>query len=234
MTNVYLHGKLGKVFGEKHKFMVSKPIDAIKALMANKKNFKKAFKTWGKEGKFYEIICDERIIENENELLNPRKIKDIHICPVVLGAGGSGNKDLAFLQIVVGVLLIATGVGLAGGFANLSQAGFGAQLAFNLGVGFVVGGAMSLLFPPPVPSFQSSVQSKSYLFSSLENSTVQGEPIPVGYGRLRIGSKIIETSLTPKDIGSDTIGGTLAARATPTIQDIRRGGATNWGNILDP
>ena len=128
---------------------------------------------------------------------------DIHICPVIVGEGGKANKKLGILQIVVGAILIAASFGsLAATGLTLAEAGFATQFFFNLGVGFVVGGAMALLFPPPVPSFTSSAHSKSYLFSSLENSTVQGAPIPIGYGRLKIGSKVIETSLSPKNLGN--------------------------------
>lgn len=229
MTNIYLYGKLGKVFGYKHSYAIRKPIDAIKALMANKKNFKKIFRTWPKEGKFYEIICDGKIIQNENELLNSRKIENIHICPVIVGAGG--RNKLGVLQIVLGVILIATGIGLAalasggglaGGLAAIKAgtAGF-AGIAFNIGVGFVVGGVMSLLFPPPVPSFQQDVQSKSYLFSSLENSTVQGAPVPVGYGRMRIGSKIIETSLEPVNLSNGSTTDLLSSPEYAAYRDVR-------------
>jgi hypothetical protein len=36
------------------------------------------------------------------------------------------------------------------------------------------------------------------MFSGTTNSQVQGVPVPVGYGRLRIGSKVISTCLKPQ------------------------------------
>lgn len=205
MTSVILHGRLGREFGEHHKFLVRKPIDAIRALIANKKGFYKAFKTWGKEGKLYQIICDDKIIENENELNNLKKINEIHICPVIIGAGGDGGV----VQTVVGVILIVVGLAI-----SPYAPGVGAVLV-DIGIAMVVGGVMAMLFPPPTPTFESNIQSKSFLFSSTENSTVQGVPVPIGYGRMRVGSKVISTSLQPrrfKGSGSVSSGNSVPKR----------------------
>lgn len=206
MTSVILHGRLGKEFGEHHKFLVRKPIDAIRALIANKKGFYKAFKTWGKQGRLYQIICDDKIIEDDNELNNARKIKEIHICPIIAGAGGDGGIG----QIIVGTLLIVTGIFLGGN-----------AFLINAGIAMIVGGVMAMLFPPPTPTFESNVQSKSFLFSSTENSTVQGIPVPIGYGRMRIGSKVISTSLQPKRLrGASSSADTW--KAERTAEDLQK------------
>lgn len=196
MTSVILHGRLGKKFGKHHKFLIKKPIDAIKALMANKKGFYKAFKTWGREGKIYQVICDGKTINDENEMLLNNKVDEIHICPIIAGAA----EKAGIFQTIVGALLIVAGAIVGPGNP------VGAAL-INAGIAMVVGGVMAMLFPPPTPTFESNVQSKSFLFSSTENSAVQGVPVPIGYGRLRIGSKVISTSLSPKRIRGSGGGG---------------------------
>ena len=52
---------------------------------------------------------------------------------------------------------------------------------------------MQALFKPPKP--QEQKQTRSYLFSGPVNTVAQGIPIPLGYGRLRVGSSVISASL---------------------------------------
>ena len=40
MTNVTIHGKLGKIFGENHKFQVEKMSEVVNAIEANNRGFK--------------------------------------------------------------------------------------------------------------------------------------------------------------------------------------------------
>ena len=52
---------------------------------------------------------------------------------------------------------------------------------------------MQALFKPPKPKEEK--ETKSYLFSGPVNTAAQGVPIPIGYGRLRVGSTVISASL---------------------------------------
>jgi predicted phage tail protein len=57
----------------------------------------------------------------------------------------------------------------------------------------VSGMIMKALFKPPKP--QEERKTKSYLFSGPVNTAGQGIPVPIGYGRLRVGSSVISASL---------------------------------------
>ena len=85
-------------------------------------------------------------------------------------------------------------------------------------VSIATGLIMQALFKPPKPKEEK--ETKSYLFSGPVNTAAQGIPIPIGYGRLRVGSSVISASLRHQqlyefdgyegkiqDIG--TVGGTL-------------------------
>jgi len=182
MTEVILHGALGKRFGRFHSFNIGKPIDAIRALIANKKSFRHVLKSWGRKGRLYEIICDGQLITDETELINPRKIKLVEIVPIIIGTSRA-------LKIVVGAILVIVG------------AVTGINFFVNIGVALIVGGVMELLFPVQTPSFHTEAQAKSFLFSSTQNSTSRGQPVQIGYGRLRAGSQVISTSLEPSRLG---------------------------------
>ena len=60
-------------------------------------------------------------------------------------------------------------------------------------VSIVTGLIMQALFKPPKPKEEK--ETKSYLFSGPVNTAAQGVPIPIGYGRLRVGSTVISASL---------------------------------------
>ena len=51
---------------------------------------------------------------------------------------------------------------------------------------------MQAIFKPPKPS--EAVQTNSYLFAGTQNVTAQGVPVPLGYGRLRVGSVVISAA----------------------------------------
>jgi predicted phage tail protein len=189
MTNIILHGILGKRFGEEHQYNIGKPIDALRALMANKKGFTKAVKTWGRKGRLYEIICDGKLMDNELELNSTKKINTIEIVPIILGSSGVVKMIIGVILIIVGVILLPYG-------------GIG-KFFISVGVSFVLGGLIEILFPTQIPSFHTEATARSFTFSSAENSTTRGNPVQLGYGRLRIGSQVVSTVLEPARLGSD-------------------------------
>lgn len=63
------------------------------------------------------------------------------------------------------------------------------QVVIAVAMGFI----MKALFKPPKPKEER--QTRSYLFSGPENTAAQGIPVPLGYGRLRVGSVVISASL---------------------------------------
>ena len=74
----------------------------------------------------------------------------------------------------------------------------------NLAIGLLIQGIMSLLFPIELPKAQtaeSKIDQSSYIFSNLDNNLVQGFPIPLMYGELRMGSNIIGTNVISEDLG---------------------------------
>ena len=93
------------------------------------------------------------------------------------------------LQIVVGAVLIAASIMTAGGAAM----GFWAQMGATMGAGMVLGGVTSLIVgSPKLPTFDSgNSTSATYTFSGIKNTTVSGTPIPIVYGRHRVGGHVL-------------------------------------------
>ena len=98
------------------------------------------------------------------------------------------------------------GLIVKGAIAAATFLGSGSFLA-NLAIGLIIQGVMSLLFPVELPKAQtaeSKIDQSSYIFSNLDNNLVQGFPVPLLYGELRIGSNIIGTNVVSEDLNVTT------------------------------
>lgn len=80
------------------------------------------------------------------------------------------------------------------------------SLIISLVVNLVVAGIQYLLFPQEALNerrIEASIKGESYMFSSPDNLARQGQALPLGYGRLRIGSQIVSSSVINKDLSNN-------------------------------
>lgn len=184
MTNIFLHGKLGQEFGQKFKFSICKPKDVFQAIETIKEGFNKRIIELSKLGLQYSIVVDGQYISSEKELERRGKFSQIDIVPVIFGSG---------------VAALAVGaVALLG--ASVTE---GLVMSFLLAVAFSaisIGIQALMAKPPSYNTPQGSVSttssaSKSFMFSNRENVAFQGSPVPLGYGRMRVGSAIIQENV---------------------------------------
>jgi len=211
MTNVYLYGELQNKFGEEFKFNINSAKEALLAINANKKGFLDEIKKLAMKGVHYRIVIDDEVVLHPKEVEIQKAPNEIHILPIVWGAGKNG---MAIGMIVVGALLVAAtggfGAAIAGKFAGgaLAAGGSLATLGTTLGMigaSIAVQGVMSLLTPKPKADFNQEVQAggKSYLFGNKPANASQGQAVPVGYGRLKIGSSQISSSTDHYALNTD-------------------------------
>ena len=200
MTNVTIHGKLGKIYGKNHKFKIRKMSEIIPAINANSPGFKHKVLGDFKSGYHYYFVDPKNPNKKYNRpevFLNAKPPEEIHIVPAILGAGPVG--------------LIVAGIGLGGistmGFAQVAIMKGSeiliADVLMNIAIAFVIQGISAILFPPPEPAVQqmeSQIDTSSYIFSSLKNTATQGFPIPLVYGELRVGSNIVSTNVVSEDM----------------------------------
>lgn len=190
---VILHGALAQRFGKTHRMAISTPAEAIRALAANHSDFVSFLTDSQKDGVAYRVIVDKSPIE-AGELHHPFSQK-VHLVPVIGGAK-SGAASL-----LIGAALIATAFLLPGaGVALFTVAGSTVSLAsisFAVGVGMALTGVGSLLAPQPKAAdpAEAPENKPSYAFNGAVNTTAQGQPVPVGYGRLIVGSAVISAGI---------------------------------------
>lgn len=124
----------------------------------------------------------------------------IHIVPRMEGAKNSG-----LFQVIAGAALIVAS--FIPGLNVAVWAGMAAtwsSLAFSIGASLMLGGVAQMLTPKPhSPSMHHADNGKQNVyFSSLDNMIAQGNPLPILYGEMLVGSRRISQSLSTRDESS--------------------------------
>lgn len=204
LREIRLYGELGRRFGRVHRLAVASVGEAVRALTANFPGFEQAFIDH-KPG--FRVWSGPTRIGQPDDINLPSGGRDIiRIAPVTAGAGGNGIG-----AILLGVALIAAAF-ISGG-ATIAATGFltggitttfWGNVALSIGAGLVIGGVSQMLAPQPKLDAGSGDENKpSYAFNGAVNTTAQGHPVPIGYGRLIVGSAVISAGLTAEDIETD-------------------------------
>ena len=197
MTKVYIHGKLGKVFGSYYELKIGKKLEVVDAIDSNRPGFKKAVLSAFKNEIHYSLVDPEQpeqAFKTVDEYLSQPAPEVLHILPAVSGSAVFSIFAPIFSAVAGPGSLLAT----IGGFL-----GSGSILA-NLAMGIILQGISALLFPVETPKAQkpeSKVDQSSYLFSSLDNNATQGFPMPIIYGELRVGSNVVNVNIINEDLG---------------------------------
>lgn len=195
MVTVILLGELGRSFGRRHTLAISSAAEAIRALSANFPSFERELVASGERGVGYRVLAGRDSL-NLERLHEPTGSQRITIAPVLSGAGGDGLG-----QILLGAALLAVAwwnpLGWAASGAFLSQA-----TLYSVGTAMILGGVAQMIAPTPKTTEPSErpENKPSYSFNGAVNTTAQGHPVPVGYGRLIVGSAVISAGIDVDEI----------------------------------
>lgn len=212
IRTVKLYGHLGKKFGKLHTYDIRTPAEAVRALMANNPGFEKELLNKDVEG--YKVIVGDTVY-TKDMVIYPAD-DTIKIVPIVQGAGGDNNIGM----IIAGVVLIAAAVilqqyefipaigtemvaGAAVAEGTLvsaatysTVAAYAATGMMAVGSALVLSGISGLLFSPTTPAARDGEeQITSTYFNGAVNLTTQGNPVPLIYGRARIGSQVVSAAM---------------------------------------
>ncbi|MBB3324862.1 tail assembly protein [Atlantibacter sp. RC6] len=190
MTQIELSGDLGKFFGKTHHRLISTVHEATRALAATIPGFEKYMITSDRRGITYAVFRGKKNI-GKDDLGYPVTKEVIRIVPVIMGSKKAGvfQTILGAVLVVVGAVATYFGGGVVG--VPMMQAG-GAMM---------LGGVIQMLSPQPsgLASKQDSDNKASYAFGGVTNTAAQGYPVPIGYGKRRIGGAIISAGIYVED-----------------------------------
>jgi predicted phage tail protein len=203
MKTFQLHGELGDQFGEIWHLDVLTPAEGIRAIIANRPDFATHLIESGERGIAYQVLADARQL-GEADIVAPFGREVLHLVPVIAGAGGGGIGEIfvGIALIAVSVMTGGAGLGLMAAYEAGGIALAASSLAFSIGVSLALGGVAQMLAPTPQqPGTSAPVANvPSYFFNGPVNSIAQGMPVPVGYGRLTVGSAPISAGMSVEQL----------------------------------
>ena len=198
MKVVKVYGALRKRLGQcRFEFDVNTPAQAIKALCVNFPGLEKWLIDSEKDGVGYRVaVSKEKVSEDDlTPLVMPFSDREVFsITPVVAGAGRGVGQILAGLALVTAAVVLAPTGG--GGFLGATGSGFLSASASSaigsIGVSLTLGGIAAAISPQPTldSTLDESVQLESFTFSNVVNTSKQGLPVPIAYGRVFVGSAV--------------------------------------------
>ncbi|HGF6042418.1 TPA: tail assembly protein [Enterobacter hormaechei] len=189
MTRIELGGVLGKTFGKVHHRLISRVNEASVALAKTIPGFEQFMISSQRRGLTYSVFKGKKNI-GVDDLGFPVTGEVIRIVPVIIG-----SKKAGLVQTILGAVLVVASIWMPG----LSIAA--SNLMFSAGAAMTLGGVAQMLSPQPagLASKQSSDNRASYAFGGVTNTAAQGYPVPLLYGRRRIGGAIISAGIYVED-----------------------------------
>lgn len=191
LRTIRLYGVLGARFGRVHTLAVSSTAEAVRALGVLLPGFRK-FMLCAKDSGLTFAVFNGRRNLGEDELPHPVGDAEIRIAPILIGSKSGG-----LFQVILGAALIASAF-----IPGLNAATFAGASSTLLGLGasMAIGGVVQMLSPQTSGLASSSGDNgTSYYFNGPVNSAAQGDCVPLVYGRMRVGSKVISAGIYSED-----------------------------------
>ena len=197
LRTIRLYGKLGTQFGRIHRLAVESTAEAVRALCVLLPGFERELMTSRERGITYACFLGKTNIGADQLRLSGAN-EDIRIAPVLQGA------KAGFLMTVVGAVLVIAGVF------------FQMPLLVQIGVSLMVGGVIQMLSPQQqkLSAADAAGNGASYNFNGPVNTTAQGNPVPLLYGRMIVGSAVISAGILAED---QAYSGALAPRTWHSV-----------------
>lgn len=223
MRTIHLYGPLATEFGPQYRLDVATPAEAIRALSVV---LGRRFVEIVRAGDWHVVAGPD--MEHGEDMGDGDMLRfglgarDLHLCPAIVGAGGGG-----FFKAVLGVAILAAAIYFApplsitsvptGAGAATFTGGLGAS-AFSIGgmaisygsiamsgLVMALGGLSQTLTPTPQQTSsysgrEAAEDRPSFLFNGARNTVEQGNPVPVVYGRYRVGGTIVSAGIEVEQI----------------------------------
>ncbi|WP_230486502.1 tail assembly protein [Morganella morganii] len=195
MVKIELGGVLGKTFGKTHQRLIRTTSEAIRALCCTITGFEQFLNTSKSRGLTFAVFRGKKNI-GEDDLGFPVTGDVIRIMPVVIGSKRGG-----LFQTIFGAVLVAAAVFMSGGIGAAFAAGGMTGFMATTGAVMMLGGIIQMLSPQPngIAMKDQGENKPSYAFGAPTNTVSQGYPVPIGYGKRRIGGAVISAGIYVED-----------------------------------
>lgn len=191
MVNVRFYGSL-KQFGSEFRLDCQTTAEIVQALTSQIPKLRQFIQ----QGLFTVRVGRDYFDNRYLEQGLSHKLKDdatVHFTPVLKGSKGGG-----LFGVIAGVAIIAGAIAL-GPLAGIISTN-AAWIVGSVGASLLLGGVAQMLTKMPEMKMGTEKEKKqSTAFSNLSNMTAQGKPMPLAYGRMRVGSLIISQGVETMD-----------------------------------
>ena len=212
MKVVKVYGALRKKLGQcRFQFDVDTPAQALKALCVNFPGLEKWLMDSEADGIGFRVTVgrDKITQESPEGLIMPWSEREVFsITPVIVRAGQGFGQVLAGIGLIA-LSFLLPGAGLFGATSLFGAAAATAGTAgvlttigtaiSGIGASLILGGVAQMISPQPtmgnLTSGREAARLESFTFSGIVNTSKQGLPLPVAYGRLFVGSAVISSGL---------------------------------------
>ena len=199
LMQVKLLGDLGQKFGRHYEFVADSPREVISALSNQLAGFKQYLCEAHERNVAFKLVDDDpEGMSYENAVMPCRRLI---IAPMVMGGGAAGKILLGVGLIALSFVSFGAGAFAGiGGLAATSTAAAvpaftaaGSMILFKLGATLLFTGIAELLTPTP----KDGGREENFLFDQAAETSVQGTPVPLIYGRyLATSPALISSSVT--------------------------------------
>ena len=191
MVNVRFYGSL-KQFGSEFRLDCQTTAEIVQALTSQIPKLRQFIQ----QGLFTVRVGRDYFDNRYLEQGLSHKLKDdatVHFTPVL-----KGSKRGGLFGVIAGVAIIAGAIAL-GPLAGIISTN-AAWIVGSVGASLLLGGVAQMLTKMPEMKQGTEKEKKqSTAFSNLSNMTAQGKPVPLTYGRIRVGSLIISQGVETMD-----------------------------------
>jgi predicted phage tail protein len=199
---IRLYGRLGALFGRQFTLHLDSntPAEAVAALCSQIRGLGAYLSSAKDRGMGFAVFVGKRNLK-EDELCAPAGTEDIRIAPMLLGSKSGG-----MFNIIAGAVLFIVG-GFISGWSMGAGSGVGGYL-MQAGIGMMLGGVVQMLSPQPkaLRNGDRPDNQPSYVFNGAVNTQAQGNPVPVLYGRMIVGSAVVSAGIHAEDYAPATAG----------------------------
>ena len=182
LRKVYLEGEIADKFGSEFDMDVSTFGEAIQCFETNFNNFRQYLVECQEKGIGFICSVEGKAIEEDHELLLQYPEGAFTLQAVPAGSD-SGFGKLIFAAILIAISFIpgfqAIGPTVFGNFGLLSAT------TLFVGLNLAMAGIQQLMAPDPSIDMDNQ-QDDAYLFQGSGQNLIEGEPVPILYGKLRI------------------------------------------------
>lgn len=217
LRKVYLEGEIGEKFGKEFEIEANSFSKVIQCLELNFPEFRNYLVDCAEKGINFTCQVADKPIEDERELfLQYEEEGAMTITALPAGSKSGIGKILAAVAlIVIAIYLPQLAPGLYEGVAvgGMSWGQVIGMTLISMGISLGMAGIQQLMAPDPSVDNQ---QDESYLFQGSGQNILEGDPVPVLYGKLRVPGRPIsfevknanQTFIDIAEAGSNYIGPT--------------------------